>query len=249
MNGKPFRLLTSLAVLFGLFLASGWQAYAQDTERTWVQVRTVHVKPGMVNEFIELQKSLVSALKSEGRNGRSTWREVRGDLATFHFVQPVADLAELDTPFEPPMDDDDWTDWVAALLNTTDSSSRTILRRHQEWSIPAKPGSTPTMAVLISTTVMPAKMGDYHNWVRDQLIPALKKGGATGVNFNHGAFGGNTNTWIVGAQIDSWAQLQTPRGVLGYMSDADYAKLMAPRAQMVTSTDRRVLQYQPELSF
>lgn len=249
MYGQSLRWLAPLAALFTLFLGSGLQAYAQDVQRTWIQVRTVHVKPGMVNEFVELQKDLVAALKSDERPGRSTWREIRGDLATFHFVQPVADLAELDKPFEPPMDADDWQNWVADLLDSIDSSSRTILRRHQEWSLPAKPGSTPNLAVLRTTTVLPARMGDYHAWVSEQLLPALRKGGATGVNFNHQVFGGNANTWVVGAQIDGWAQLQTPRGSLAYMSDADYASLMSPLGDMVTATDLRILQYDPELSF
>lgn len=249
MYRKSLRRLTALTMLFALCLASGLQTVAQEVERSWIQVRTVHVKPDLVGDFVELQKALVAAMKAADRPGRATWREVRGDLATFHFVQPITDLAEFDKPFVPPMDDDDWEDWVAAILNTTDSSTLTILRRHQEWSIAPKEGAMPNLALLRTTTVMPDKMADYHVWLSEKLLPALIKGGASGINFNHVVFGANANTWVTGSMMDNWAQLQRRRGSLSYMSDADYAKLMAPRADMVTATDMRILQFEPDLSF
>ena len=161
------------AVLVMFALGASHLASAQDDDRTWLQVRTVHVKPDRFNEFVELQVQLSDAQQAAGHSGRSVWQEIRGDLATFHFVQSVDNLAELDEPWEPPMDDEAWAAWLKAIYETTDSSERTILRSHLEWSIPADEDSEPGLLVLRTTTVKPSKMYAYHGWIQDQLLPAL----------------------------------------------------------------------------
>jgi hypothetical protein len=196
-------------------------ASSQDEDRTWLQVRTVHVKPDRFDDFVELQINLSEAQKAAGQNGRSVWQEIRGDLGTFHFVKSIDNLAELDEPF---------------------------LRSHLEWSIPADEDSEPGLLVLRSTTVDPNKMWEYHGWIENQLVPALKKGGAQGVSFNHTAYGGDSTTWVTGTRIPNWAALQRRRGSLAYLSTEDYVALLAPLADMVTASDLRILRYRADLS-
>ena len=246
MNQFQKPLASALLVIFALgvpLLAS-----SQDDDRTWLQVRTVHVKPDRFDDFVALQIKLSEAQKEAGRTGRRVWQEIRGDLATFHIVNSVDNLAELDEPNEPPMAEEEWTAWLTAIYDVTDSSSRTILRSHLEWSIPADEDSEPGLLVLRYTTVAPNRMGDYHGWIQDQLLPALKEGGAQGVTINHTAFGGDVTTWVNGTRIPNWAWLQRRRGSLAYMSDEDFAALFAPVADMVTARELRILRYRADLS-
>jgi len=241
---KP--LAGALLVIFALgvpLLAS-----SQDEDRTWLQVRTVHVKPDRFDDFVVLQIEISEAQKAAGQIGRTVWQEIRGDLGTFHIVNSIDNLAELDEPFEPPMEEEEWAAWVKAIFEVTDSSTRTILRSHLEWSIPADEDSEPGLLVLRYTTVAPNRMGDYHGWIQDQLVPALKEGGAQGVSFNHTAFGGDSTTWVNGTRIPNWAALQRRRGSLAYMSDEDFAALFAPVAEMVTARELRILRYRADLS-
>ena len=241
---KPLASVLMVMVALGIPLL----ASSQDEDRTWLQVRTVHVKPDRVSDYVDLQIRFSAALKEAGRTGRSVWQEIRGDLATFHSVNSIGNLAELDEPFEPPMAEEEWAAWVTAILDVTDSSTRTILRSHLEWSIPADDDSEAGLLVLRSTTVAPDKMYEYHGWVQDQLVPALKKGGAQGVSFNHTAFGGDRTTWVSGSRIPNWAALQQRRGSLAYMSIEDYTALMAPLSDMVTASDLRILRYRADMS-
>ena len=246
MNQFQKPLASALLVIFALgvpLLAS-----SQDDDRTWLQVRTVHVKPDRFDEFVALQIKLSEAQKEAGRTERSVWQEIRGDLATFHIVNSVDNLAELDEPNEPPMAEEEWTAWLTAIYDVTESSSRTIIRSHLEWSIPADEDSEPGLLVLRYTTVAPNRMGDYHGWIQDQLLPALQEGGAQGVSFNHTAFGGDVTTWVNATRIPNWAWLQRRRGSLAYMSDEDFAALCAPVAEMVTASERRILRYRADLS-
>jgi hypothetical protein len=246
MNRFHKPLAGALLAIFALgvpLLAS-----SQDEDRTWLQVRTVHVKPNRFDDFVNLQIKLSEAQQAAGQNGRSVWQEIRGDLSTFHIVQSVDNLAELDEPSEPPMGEEEWAAWIKAIYETTASSTRTILRSHLEWSIPADEDSEPGLLVLRSTTVAPNKMYEYHGWIQDQLVPALRKGGAKGVTFNHTVFGGDSTTWVNGSRIPNWAALQRRRGSLAYMSDEDYIALMAPLGEMVIASDLRILRYRADLS-
>lgn len=224
-------------------------ANAQDDDRTWLQVRTVQVKTDRMGDFIDLQKALVEASVDAGRPGRSVWREVRGDTATFHFVTSADNMAELDEPFDPPMDDDDWSDWVDDIMETTRHISRQILRSHREWTLPPTDDSDPDLLLLRTIDVKSGSMADFHVWIRDRLLPALKSGNAGGITFNHVAFGGDTSTWIIGARVPDWAALQSRRGNLAHMNDFEYGSLMRSMAAMTEGAELRVLRYQPELSW
>lgn len=248
MNKKRLTALTTSIVMAAFALAVPLQASAQDEDRTWLQVRTTHVKIDRVQEFVALQEKFAKALAADDRSGRDVWEEIRGDNATFHAVSAIDNLAELDEPFVPPMAEEEWDEWVAALRQTIDSSTRTILRSHREWTIPADEGTEPGLLRLRSIKVKPGSMYAYHGWVIDQLIPALKANGAKGVSFNHGAFGGDTSTWVMGSRIENFAELQKRKGSLSGMSDEDYGALLGASADMVLSTDIRILRHRADLS-
>ncbi len=248
MTMNPFQKYIASASLVIFVLGVPLLASSQDEDRTWLQVRTVHVKPDRFKDFVQLQIKLSEAQKETGQNGRSVWQEIRGDVGTFHIVESVDNLAELDEPFEPPMADEKWAAWVKAIYEVTDSSTRTILRSHLEWSIPADEDSEPDLLVLRTTTVAPSKMYEYHGWIQNQLFPALKKGGAQGVSFNHTVFGGDSTTWASSSRIPNWAALQRRRGSLAYLSDEDYIALMDPLDEMVTASGVRILRYRADLS-
>lgn len=220
---------------------------AQDAERTYIQVRSVKVKGGMGPEFVELQKQLTEAMKANDRPGRSVWQEIRGDLGTYHFVTALESFADMDAPFEPPMDDDAWSEWVASITNATDSSTRTIIRTHPEYATASGDGREPNLLYLRFRTVGPGMMDDYHDWIENKLSPALKKGGAD-VTFSHVVLGGNNRTWISGTYLDKWAEMDGP-GPLAYMSDDEIDELLDPASEMVVESENRLLSYRADLSY
>ena len=248
MSMPRLKTLISGAAVAAIALCIPLQAGAQeDDDRVWTEVRTIHVKPGRNQEHVALQKQFAEAAAAAGMP-RTVWQEVRGDTNTFHVVRRIDNLAEFDTPFEPPMDEDAWQEWIAAFTKNIDTMTLNIYRRHADWGIPAEEDATPNLLVLRTLTLAPGNMGPFHGWIQDQLIPALKEGGATGVNFSHLAFGGETNTWIIASMLDSWADLDVRRGSLAYMSDEDYAALFAPNADRVWGNDVKILRYRADLS-
>lgn len=220
---------------------------AQENERTYSTVRTIHVKPSKVSEFVELQTQLNEAGKAAGQQGRGVWQEIRGDLATFYVVERVENFAQYDEEFTPPMGEDDWAAWVEAIGETINSASRAIMRTHREYTIPADEDSEPGLLILRRTTVAPGKGGDFHDWIENKLVPALKEGGAKGVTFSHVAFGGRTDVWVSASRIDNWADLDSP-GPLAGLSDEERAELFADWGETVWGSDVRILRFRGDLS-
>ena len=235
-------------LVVALTLLAPMSASAQDDERSFSDIRTVYVKASKYQEFMELQTTLKKALQADGRPGRTVWQEVRGDVGAIHIVNSVSGLATLDEEWDPPMKEDMWAEWVEAINGTVISSIRRILRQHPEYSIPADEGAEPAMLVLRYTTVAPGKSREYHDWVENQLVPALKAGGASGITFSHVALGGDTNLWVSTGRVASWAEIDAP-GPLAAMSEEELDALFAPYGDMVTSSEVRVLRFVAALSY
>jgi hypothetical protein len=241
------RIAAGLLLLATMSLLLPLTASAQDADVSYSQIRTVHVKPSMVSEYVELQKQLNDAAKAAGQSGRGVWQEVRGDLLTFHTVSRLESFAQYDEDGNPPMDEDAWAKWLEAIGDVTASSSRTIMRTHPEYSIPVEEESTPSLLIVRRTTVAPGRSGAFHDWIENKLVPALKNGGAEGVTFSHVAFGGNTDDWISASRIDNWAELDTP-GPLADLSDEERGALFADWGETVWGSDVRIMRFRADLS-
>ena len=223
-------------------------AGAQDEERGFFDIRTVRIKPSKYQEFIELQTTYRGALQADDRPGRDVWQEVRGDVGVMHIVNRIDSLAELDDQWVPPLEEDAWAEWVEAINGTINSSARMILRRHPEYSIPPDENSAPALLLLRYTTVAPGKSDVYHDWIENQLVPALKAGGASGVSFTHVALGGDSNLWLNATRVANWTEIDGP-GPLASMSEEERADLFAPYGDMITKSEVRILRYRADLSY
>jgi len=235
-------LLTTMTLLAPI------SAGAQDEERSFSDIRTVRIKPSKYQEFIELQTTFRDALQADDRPGRDVWQEVRGDVGVMHLVNRLDSLAELDEQWVPPLEEDAWAEWVEAINGTIDSSARMILRRHPEYSIPSDESSAPALLVLRYTTVAPGKSDVYHGWIENQLLPALKAGGASGVSFAHVALGGDSNLWVTATRVANWTEIDGP-GQLPAISEEERADLFAPYGDMVTKSEVRILRCRADLSY
>jgi len=241
------KIAAGTLLLAAISLLAPITASAQDAERSYSQVRTVHVIPSKVGEFVELQKQFKAALEAAGRPGRGVWQEVRGGQNVFHLVVPAENLAALDTQPGRVMEEEAWSAWTAALAGTLDSSTRVITLRYPQASIPGDEDAELNLLLLRRLTVAPGQGGAYRDWVRDQLIPALNDVGSTGHYFSRIIFGGNSDTYIQSTTIPNWAALDQP-GPLAGLSDERRAAMFEGFSDMVWESDLRILRYRGDLS-
>lgn len=145
------------------------------------------------------------------------------------------------------MDDDAWAEWVAAITNATQSSTRMVLRTHPEYATASGDGRERNLLFLRYRTVGQGRMDDYHDWVENSLSPALKEGGAD-VTWSHIVLGGNNRTWVGATYLDNWAQMDG-EGPFADMSEEEIDALLGPSADMVIASENRLLRYRNDLSF
>ena len=240
------RLAVIAAFVVALVMPA--MASAQEEERTYMQIRTVQVLPGKDAEFRELAGQVIAAGKAAGWSSRSVWQEVRGDLGKYRILSWPDSLADYDEPFEPPMSEEDWAAWGDAYSATISSSSLTLVRTHPEFGIPNPEGYEAAMLILRTVQVAPGQGEAFHEWLENELTPALAAGGAEGIFYSHGAFGGDVDTWAIAATIDNWTQLTEP-GPLAGLSDEESEALFGSWGDMVWGHAVHVLRYRSEISF
>jgi len=234
-------LLLAAALLFSA------SAGAQDEGPQYLSVRTVTTTATGGATWVEQQGQLAARLKERGDPGRDVWQEIQGDIDTFHIVTLSDELGGGGGPNEDPPMGDAQDEWVAKIGPTVASRSTMILRRSLQHSIAADADAEPALLVLRYTDVAPGRSGAYNTWLAEKLVPALKAGGAKGVNFNRVAFGGDTNRWVSGSSIPNFAALNGP-GPLASLSDEEREALFADFGDMVWGSEVRILRYRADLS-
>jgi len=235
-------LLLAAALLFSA------NAGAQDDEGPqYLSVRTVTTTVDGGATWVEQQRQLAARHKERGDPGRDVWQEIQGDIDTFHIVTFSDELGGGGGPNEDPPMGDAQDEWVAKIGPTVASRSTMILRRNSELSIAADADAEQALLILRYTDVAPGRSGAYNTWLAEKLVPALKAGGAKGVNFSRVAFGGDTNRWVSGARIPNFAALNGP-GPLASLSDEEREALFADLGDIVWGSEVRVLRYRADLS-
>jgi len=246
MRNRILHFGTTIIAAIAVALLSPFHAIAQDEDPLWTQVRTLQVKPGRNGEFGELQKQFTAAMKSKGQSGRSVYQEVGGDVGKFYVLRMIDNMAEFDTPFEPPMDDREWATWLDRFWDTIESNSLMMMRRYPDLGISTDDDVTRDLLFIRYRTVAPGKNGEYEAWIRDRLVPALRKGGVKAATFQRIQTGGNNHTWISGTAHANWAEMDEP--ALGYMNARDRDALLAAANALTVETENRIVRYRADLS-
>lgn len=239
------RILLSIAACF---LAFSGIAIAQDDDHGLITVRTTTVKAGKGQEYQELLGKLAAARKAAGHSGVTVWQVVRGPSSTFYTVTYADKHADLGGPFDSGMSDGDWQRWVSRITDVVDHSVLTTLRTHPELSIAGDSDSPPNMAVLRFSTLESGQNAAHHEWLQNDLRPALIEGGSKGWNVSNVTLGDDVSTWISSSRLDSWAQLDEP-AVFANMSERARNNLLEDYYSRVHTTRVEVVRRIPELSY
>jgi quinol monooxygenase YgiN len=107
----------------------------------------------------------------------------------------------------------------------------------------------PAMVRTGRTRVMPGKMDDMKALFREQIVPALKKSGATSYGVAVARYGTPNNEIHTYLGLSGWADLDSPFGVEKGMSPSDYKQFMAKVQTLVENTEWIIWKYQPDLSY
>jgi quinol monooxygenase YgiN len=107
----------------------------------------------------------------------------------------------------------------------------------------------PVMVRTGRTRVLSGKMDEVKALFREQIVPALKKSGATSYGVAQARYGTPANEMHSYLGLSGWGDLDAPFGVEKGMSPAEYKAFLAKVQTLVESTEWTIWKYQPDLSY
>lgn len=227
------------------------QCLAQPPATLTSRVTITHVKPDMLNEWLDLQKNeIVPALKKAGVKTRTVYASALfGTAGEYLIVTPFEKYAEFDgdSPTLKALGPVPSARLGEKLRKCIVSSNSFAATRLGDLSNVID-GASPAVAVFVRYRISTGKMQDFQNLVKSDLLPVYKK---AKVNFtvSRRGVGANPNdvSFVIGqakyADLDGGTVLVKQLGQEG--ADKVNAKFNGMRNLIEVVVRRRV----PDLSF
>jgi hypothetical protein len=223
-------------------------AFAQDANIRSITLYTV--KPDRVGDFQAAVKDYNEVLAKGGstRYG-SAWVSLTGPRE-YVLVTYNTKWADLDMMHDPKMKDlaEDLTRIGMRITACTESSRRIIDEIRPELSLPDS-GEVPKMIRVLVTDVRPDKIGDYLDLVRNEVLPAVKKGGVKDYTVASRRYGAPSTQFISVAGMNSWADFDGGFGAEKGLGTEGYQAMVARVRLLITSSQYDVYRFLPDLSY
>ena len=224
------RSIRVLLVMLGLV---AWASVAS-AQPPYILLNEYNVNPAAAEGFRTAQKAMTAEITKRG----TPWRAV---LHT-HFgprlwvtLRPLNKHAELDA--ESPMSPMATT---AEVGKTITGMSAVLLHLNPEMTFAGPPDPKPTLFVVSMIQVDLDKQPQYVAFMREQYLPAMKKGGATHFYTYHADRGGKQSTFFHIRPIPNMASLDQPDPLERALGADGRAKLRATRATLYRFEDQSV---------
>ncbi len=107
----------------------------------------------------------------------------------------------------------------------------------------------PPMVRTGRTRVLPGKIDELKALFHDQIVPAVKKSGATDFGVAVARYGTPANEIHTYVAMRGWGDLDAPFGAEKGMSAAEWKAFQAKLPSLVESTEWTIWKYQPDLSY
>jgi hypothetical protein len=229
-------------------------AAAGAPQRNWYSVNIVTVRPESMNDFVEFQKSqTIPMLQRGGVKKRDVWQGGApfGDGGTYAFVMPIDKFADYD--LDPRAlrvlgaeAGRAYQDKNRRML----ASSRTLATQDRaELSILPAAGFKPKAGVLTLTTIVPGHATEYEAYLKNDLLPVMKRGNVAGYLVSRTTFGGDSFEYAALQLIDSYAEIDKGPATTRVLGQAAAQQLTAKAAPHIASQRRELMRYVPDLSF
>lgn len=241
---KPFSLRSCLlaAIAWTAVCVPSW---AQANIRT---VLFVKVKMGQEESWKAAVKDYAAVVKKAGSDqGFTVWKSQSGPTqhAVVWYSSQWKEMDEQNPKLKPV--EADIARLFARLDTVTDSLETWIDEMQPDMMIRSK--EVPSMVRVARTRVVSGKMDELKALFHDQIVPAVKKSGATDYGVAVARFGTPANEIHSYLGLNGWADLDGSIGVEKGMSAAEFKAFQAKLQPLIESTEWSMWKFQPELSY
>ena len=116
-------------------------------------------------------------------------------------------------------------------------------------SIVPPPTYAPKFMILNFNYAVPGRAADYNAFLRNDLLPIIRKAKPTGFVVSRTLHGGDANEFVTARYLEKMADLDGPNLQQQAIGNEAANKLGAKTAGMIQRTERRIYRYVPNLSF
>ena len=256
MQVRRFVTLASFAVL-GAASSSSMIAQAPKAPASEPQLALVSfakVRPGKVQEYIELQtKEVVPAQKKGGSPGRQAYSSgMGGPPGEFVYVSPIASMGQFDgpSPMRKALGDEGAAALQAKIAALAESAGSSIIRIRTDLSVMGDPKAAPApLAIITVVGVVPGKRAEFEAFMKKDVIPAMQQAKVKSYHVMEILYGENTGGFVTSIGYDSYAAIGKGHPFVIALGEEGAKKLETRAAGIVSNIYRFVSRYRPELSF
>jgi hypothetical protein len=236
--------------IFAMAVVAALASSASAQDGTIRSVTLYTVKPDRVGDF-QAEIKEYNAVLAKGGSTRydSVWVSLTGPRE-YALVSYRDKWADLDAGADPKMKDQaaDQARIGLRIIACTESSRRIIDEIKPELSLPDS-GEVPKMIRVLVTDVRPDKIGDYLDLMKNEILPAVKKGGVKDYTFASRRFGAPNTQFISVAGMNSWADFDGEFGAEKGLGKEGYKALVAKVRMLITSSQYDVYRFESDLSY
>ena len=218
-----------------------------------LSVQIVNVKPEAVNDWLALQqKETIPALKKIKAPARDAWTTSNfGEAFEYFFTQPLDKFAQYDNPQGPMIRalGEEGARIYNEKLRRMIASQQTLAITIMPESIVPPPSYVPKFMVLNFAYAVPGRAADYDAYLRNELMPVIRKAKPTGYVMSRTLHGGDANEFVNARYLEKMADLDGPNLQTQAIGAEAANKMGAKTAGMLQRQERRIYRYVPNLSF
>jgi hypothetical protein len=246
-------LCAALGVNYGLTAqtpAAGAQGAAP--ARQLLGVTVTHIKPELLTEWQEWQKSeVMPTLQKGGVKQRDAWQTVIGESFEYAMVTPLENFAQRDgqSPIVKALGEQGAQAYGAKNRRFVTSVRTLVVAERPDLSYAPERKEPPTLGVLSITSIVPGRVTDYENHVKTDVLPLQKQAQSLGYLVSQTVFGGDGNEFVSMTLVNSFADFDKGPAAVRVLGAAGAAKLATKAAGIIAHTERTVCRYDPNLSF
>jgi hypothetical protein len=234
-----------------LALAAGLSSLClAQTSPSRSRVTITHIKPDMVNEWMDLQKSeVVPALKKGGVKTRTVYSAgIFGNGGEYLTTQPFDNTAEFDgqSPLVKALDAPGAARLNGKLAKCLVSTNSYMSTRLDD--ISNVMDTPPTVIVAVRYRIAQGKMQEFRDLFKSELLPVYKKAKVS-VTVNQRGPGGNPADVNVVTGYAKYAEMNAGPFLVQQLGQVGADRVNAKFAAIRTTVEVVVRRRVPELSF
>ena len=243
---------TLLCAALGGALTAQTPAQNAAPARQLLAITITHVKPELLTEWQEWQKSeVMPTLQKGGVKQRDAWQTVIGESFEYAMVTPLANFAERDgqSPILKALGEQGAQAYGAKNRRFITSVRTLVVAERPDLSHAPEMKEPPKLGVLSVMSIVPGKLADFENHVKTDVLPLQKQAQSVGYLVSQTIFGGDGNEFVTLTLVNSFAELDKGPAAVRVLGAAGAAKLSAKTGGIIAHVERSVIRYDPNLSF